>query len=101
MALLLSPEEVAQRVALYTELRDALNGVVAAQRFPEEVPSGFSVYWEPQEHGAPYDSDAHDVAQAVCCKAWKSLRTSALKVAGDRLRKAETAVQAFEQGDEV
>lgn len=96
MALLLEPDEVAARVQLYTALQSALDDVVAAQKMPEQVPPGFHATWS-----EPFDFAASLLVDTVCARAWKSLRESAIKVAAERLRKAEDAVRRFEAGEEV
>lgn len=94
MALLLEPEEVAARVELYTTLQLAIADVQAAQALPDTAPDFVVVdYTEP--------TGGERLLGEVCKRAWTSLRASAMKLAAERLRKAEEAVRRFEAGEDV
>lgn len=96
MALLLNPDEIAARMALYKELSDAISelGGLSSQ-IPSEHPATLIVSWDDGARAA------EDAVLAVCAARWPSLREAALTGAKARVRAAEERVKKFEAGEEV
>lgn len=96
---LLTQEQIAERIALYQALSDAIAKLAAlSAALPEEAPTDLAVSWYER---VAETSDAPDRVTFVVSRAWGALRKATLADAEKELADAEAAVLKFEAGEET
>lgn len=89
-------EQVEERIALYTALRDAREEYSEFEAaLPDNCPEGLVVRWADSGH------EAARRVTAIVRRSWAALRAAALRDAKVTLGAAEEAVKKFEAGDET